>query len=79
MVVQAQTVACWVASLGQQSHLYSLLLKEELQSMLGPVMYHSDAPEETNIAQPERSPVQEEKIPYLRRYLVHGWVQQRKF
>jgi len=38
-------------------------LKEELQKILGPVTYHSDAPKETLVAPPEKSPVQEGKYP----------------
>ena len=38
-------------------------LKEELQKILGPVTYHSDAPKETLVTPPEKSPVQEGKYP----------------
>jgi len=47
--------------LGQRSLLSSLPLKEELRKILGPVTFHSDAPEESTIAPPERSLLQEGK------------------
>jgi len=62
-VAQAQTVALWVACLSQRSSLSSSLLKEELQKILGPVTYHTDAPKETLVAPPGKSPVQEGKYP----------------
>ena len=62
-VAQAQTVARWVIYLSQRSSLSSSPLKEELQKILGPVIYHSDAPKETLVAPPEKSPVQEGKYP----------------
>jgi len=61
-VAQAQTVEGWVAYLSQSS-LSSSLLKEELQKILGPVTYHTDAPKETLVAPPGKSPVQEGKYP----------------
>lgn len=54
-VAQAQTVAHWVAYLWQHRHLSPSPLNE-LQKILGPVMYHSDAPGETT--------VQEGKYPF---------------
>ncbi|XP_065599365.1 uncharacterized protein LOC136052867 [Cyrtonyx montezumae] len=62
-VAQAQVVARWVAYLSQRSSLSSSLLKEELQKTLGPVTYHSDAPKQTLVAPPQKSPVQEGKYP----------------
>ena len=62
-MAQAQTVAQWVTYLSQRSSLSSSPLKEELQKILGPVTYHSDAPKETLVAPPEKSPVQEGKYP----------------
>uniref|UniRef100_A0A669QJJ3 ribonuclease H n=1 Tax=Phasianus colchicus TaxID=9054 RepID=A0A669QJJ3_PHACC len=62
-VAQAQTVARWVAYLSQRSSLSSSPLKEELQKIPGPVTYHCDAPKETLVAPPEKSPVQEGKYP----------------
>ena len=62
-VAQAQMVTRWVTYLSQRSSLSSSPLKEELQKILGPVMYHSDAPKETLVAPPEKSPVQEGKYP----------------
>ncbi|XP_052553514.1 uncharacterized protein LOC128087697 [Tympanuchus pallidicinctus] len=62
-VAQAQTVARWVAYLSQRSSLSSSPLKEELQKILGPVTYHSDAPKEILVAPPEKSPVQDGKYP----------------
>jgi len=62
-VAQAQTVAQWVTYLSHRRSLSSSLLKEELQKILGLVMYHSDAPEETMVAPPEKSPIQEGKYP----------------
>jgi len=73
-VAQAQTVARWVAYLSQRSSLSSSPLKDELQKILSPVTYHSDALKETLVAPPERSPIQEGKyhIPedawYVHRY-----------
>ena len=62
-VAQAQTVALWVACLSQRSSLSSSLLKEELQKILGPVTYHTDAPKETLVAPPEKSPIQKGEYP----------------
>ena len=62
-VVQAQTVARWVACLSQRISLSSSPLKEELQKILGLVTYHSDALKETLVAPPEKSPIQEGKYP----------------
>ena len=62
-MAQAQMVAQWLAYLSQRSSLSSSPLKEELQKILGPVTYHSDAPKETLVAPPEKSPVQEGKYP----------------
>ena len=62
-VAQAWMVAQWVTYLSQRSSLSSSPLKEELQKILGPVTYHSDAPKETLVAPPEKSPVQEGKYP----------------
>ena len=61
-VAQAQTVAQWVTYLSQRSSLSSSPLKE-LQKILGAVTYHSNAPEETMVAPPEKSPVQKGKYP----------------
>lgn len=60
-VDQAQTVTHWVTYLSQQSSLYSSLLKEDLQKLLGPVMYHSDMPEEKMVTPPERNSTQDGK------------------
>lgn len=57
-MVQAQTVACWVAYLGQCS-LSSLPLKEELQKILGLVTGYSNALWEVSAIPPENSLVQE--------------------
>ena len=62
-VAQAQTVARWVAYFSQRSSLSSLPQKEELQKILGPVMYCSDAPKETLDAPPGKSPIQKGKYP----------------
>jgi len=43
-VAQAQAVSQWVTYLGQRSSLSLSPMKEKLQKILGPVMYHSDAP-----------------------------------
>jgi len=56
-------VAQWVTYLSQRSSLSSSPLKEELQKILGPVTYHSDAPKETLVAPPEKSPIQEGRYP----------------
>ena len=56
-------VARWVAYLRQRSSLSSSPLKEELQKILGPVTYHSDAPKETLVIPPEKNSVQEGKYP----------------
>ena len=60
-VAQAQMVAQWVTYLSQRSSLSSSPLREELQKILGPVTYHSDAPTETLVIPSEESPVQEGK------------------
>ena len=61
-VAQAQTVEQWVIYLSQRNCL-SLSQLKELQKILGPVTYRSDAPKETLVAPPEKSPVQEGKYP----------------
>lgn len=73
-VAQAQTVAHWVAYLWQHRHLSPSPLNE-LQKILGPVMYHSDAPGETT---PEEECCTGRKIPFSRKYLVPRWVQQEE-
>lgn len=73
-VAQAQTVAQWVAYLSQTSSL-SLSLLEELQKILGSVTYHSDTPEGTMVAPPDKSPVQEGKCPIPEDAWWYGWVQ----
>ena len=60
-VAQAQTVARWLTCLSQRSSLSSSPLKEELPKILGPVTYHSDAPKQTLVAPPQKSPIQEGK------------------
>ena len=52
--------ARWDTYLRQRSSLSSSPLKE-LQKILGPVTYHSDASKETLVVPPEKSPVQERK------------------
>jgi len=74
-LAQAQTVARWVAYLSQRSSPSSSPLKEELQKILGPVTYPSDAPKETLVAPPEKSPVQEGKYP-IPEDAWYKWVQQ---
>jgi len=56
-------VARWVTYLSQRIGLSSSPLKEELQKILGPVTYHSDAPKETLVAPLEKSPIHEGKYP----------------
>lgn len=62
-VAQAQTVAQWVVYLSWRRSLSSSLLKEELQKILGLLMYHSDEPEETVVAPPAKCLLQEGKYP----------------
>ena len=62
-VAQAQAVSQWVAYLSQRSSLSSSPLKKEFQKILGPVTYHGDAPKETLVAPPEKSPIQKGKHP----------------
>ena len=56
-------MARWVAYLSQRSSLSSSPLKEELQKILGPLTYHSDAPKGILVAPPQKSPAQEGKYP----------------
>lgn len=75
-VVQVQTVAHWVTYLGQCSHL-SLSPLQELQKILGLVMYRIDVLEETGHSAREESHARG-KVLNPRRYMVYEWVQQRQ-
>ena len=77
-VAQSQTVAHWVTYLSQRSHLSSSPLKEELQKILGPVTYHSEAAEQIVVTCPEKRGGTRREIPYSRRCLVHRWIQHRE-
>ena len=65
-VAQAQMVARWVAYLSQRSSLSSSPLKEELQKILGPVMYHSDAPKNHWLLHQRRVLFRRGNIPFLK-------------
>ena len=64
-VAQAQTVARWVAYLSQRSSLSSSPIKEELQKILDPVTYHSDASRNWSLHQ-RRVPFRKENILFLK-------------